>query len=53
MNQERWRQVEEIYHAALERAPSERSVFLDEACAGDTELCGSQIGGAELTSALK
>ena len=35
---ERWAQVERLYHAVLEREPSARAVFLDEACAGDDEL---------------
>lgn len=37
---ERWRQVEELYHAALERAPGDRLAFLQQACAGDPELRG-------------
>ncbi len=35
---ERWAQIEHLYHAALEREPSGRAVFLDEACAGDDDL---------------
>ncbi len=35
---ERWRQIEELYHAALELRLEEREAFLDEACAGDEEL---------------
>jgi Tol biopolymer transport system component/predicted Ser/Thr protein kinase len=38
MNAERFRQVEELYHSAREREPSERSAFLAEACQGDEEL---------------
>ena len=38
MNQDRWRQIERVCHAALARAPSERAGFLDEACAGDADL---------------
>ncbi len=38
MQAERWRQVEELYHAALEREPDEREAFLAEACAGDDAL---------------
>ncbi|MGH9847193.1 MAG: protein kinase domain-containing protein, partial [Blastocatellia bacterium] len=38
MPPERWQQIEELYHAALERAPDERGTFLDQACAGDEEL---------------
>ncbi len=35
---ERWRQVEELYHAALARAPAERGAYLDDACAGDDAM---------------
>ena len=38
MTPERWQQVERLYHAALERPPSERVAFLDEVCAGDADL---------------
>ena len=38
MNPERWQQLDEIFHAALERGPAERASFLDEACAGDEAL---------------
>jgi Tol biopolymer transport system component len=38
MNPERWRKVEEFFHAALERAPEARPAFLDGACGGDTDL---------------
>ena len=34
----RWRRVEQLLAAALERDPSERGAFLDAACAGDAEL---------------
>ena len=29
MKSERWRQVEELFHAALERTPEERQAFLE------------------------
>jgi len=35
---ERWRQLDEILGAALEREGSQRSAFLDDACAGDAGL---------------
>jgi serine/threonine protein kinase/dipeptidyl aminopeptidase/acylaminoacyl peptidase len=35
---ERWRQVQSLYHSVLERAPSERSAFLAQACEGNEEL---------------
>ncbi len=38
MQPERWRQVEEIYHAALEQEPAGRSAFLAEACHSDADL---------------
>lgn len=38
MNPERWRQIEDLYHAASERPPSERDAFLAEACGADAEL---------------
>jgi serine/threonine-protein kinase len=38
MTPERWQKIEEIFEGAAERAPRERSAFLDEMCAGDAEL---------------
>src|SRR5437879_5140499 len=38
MNPERFRHIEELYHAARKREPSQRSAFLAEACRGDEEL---------------
>ncbi len=38
MNPERWRQIEDLYHAALEREESERPAFLEQACGGDEAL---------------
>jgi hypothetical protein len=38
MDPERWRRVEELYHAAQTRAVHERAAFLAEACAGDDAL---------------
>ena len=38
MKPERWQQVDQIYHAALERDASQRATFLDQACVGDAEL---------------
>ena len=38
MQPERWRQVEAIYHAALEREPARRTAFLAEACRSDVDL---------------
>jgi serine/threonine-protein kinase len=38
MTPERWEQIGQIYHAALELAPAERSDFLIRVCAGDEAL---------------
>ena len=35
---DRWRQVEDFFHRALERSEPDRAAFLDEACAGDEAL---------------
>ena len=38
MDAERWRKIEQLYHAALEREARDRPAFLQQACAGDEEL---------------
>jgi serine/threonine-protein kinase len=38
MSPERWRQIERIFHLALDRPPHERAVFLDSQCHGDPSL---------------
>src|SRR5262245_6835611 len=38
MNNQRWQQVETLYHAALEREPDKRAAFLADACANDSGL---------------
>src|SRR5262245_41313126 len=38
MTPERWRHVDHLFHAALERDQAEREAFLDQACEGDEEL---------------
>ena len=38
MKPDRWREVDELFAAALERTPRDRAAFLDEACASDREL---------------
>jgi serine/threonine protein kinase/tetratricopeptide (TPR) repeat protein len=38
LDSERWKQVEELAGAALDRPPGEREAFLREACAGDEAL---------------
>lgn len=38
MNPERWRQIERIYHVALERPPRERETFVENEGHGDEGL---------------
>ena len=38
MTPERWKQIEDLYHAALEREPAARGAFLTESCGTDGEL---------------
>ena len=38
MPSERWQRLEQFYHSARERAPAERTAFLDDVCGGDTTL---------------
>ena len=38
MDPDRWRQVEELYHAALEKNPDTRAAFLQQACGADAAL---------------
>jgi Tol biopolymer transport system component len=38
MKSQRWRKIEELYHAAQARSANERGAFLTEACQGDAEL---------------
>jgi serine/threonine protein kinase/Tol biopolymer transport system component len=38
MTAERWRQIERLYHAALERSTEDRAAFLTEACGNDAAL---------------
>lgn len=35
---DRWRQIEDIFHEAINRDPSSRAAFLERACGSDTEL---------------
>jgi len=61
MNPDRWRQIEDLYHAASESPPSERAALLSEACGDDMELRrevesllaenGSRVGMADRASA--
>jgi hypothetical protein len=38
MDPKRWKRIDEIFHAALDREPSDRAVFLAEACQDDDLL---------------
>jgi serine/threonine protein kinase/tetratricopeptide (TPR) repeat protein len=38
MQAERWRRVEELYHAAMEQEEGQRAAFLERSCAGDRAL---------------
>ena len=38
MNPKRWKQIDNLFQAALERPPEERDAFLSQACAGDPRL---------------
>src|SRR5215471_1576946 len=38
MNAQRWQQVNDLFHSAVERAPEERAAFLDDVCRGDESL---------------
>src|SRR2546422_11686882 len=38
MKPERWQQLDELLHAALQHEPEERAAFLDEACVDDEAL---------------
>jgi serine/threonine protein kinase/Tol biopolymer transport system component len=38
MKPERWQQLDQLFHSALECEPAERAAFLDETCAGDAAI---------------
>src|SRR5262245_51863840 len=38
MNAERWKQVNDLFQSTVERAPEERTAFLDESCHGDEDI---------------
>src|SRR6266496_405842 len=38
MTPERWKQIDQIFHDALQREPSERAAFIAESCGGDEYL---------------
>src|SRR3990172_6645696 len=39
MSSDRWEKIQELYHAALELEPTQRSAFLKEACGDDETVC--------------
>src|SRR5215467_2154827 len=38
MKPQRWQQINDLFQSAVERAPEERTAFLEEACHGDEGL---------------
>ena len=38
MTSQRWQQIEQLYHSALGQEESQRTAFLQQACAGDEVL---------------
>jgi eukaryotic-like serine/threonine-protein kinase len=38
VDSERWRRLQDAFHGAMERDPSERAAYLDRVCAGDPDL---------------
>jgi eukaryotic-like serine/threonine-protein kinase len=55
MTPDRWKEIERIYHSALELEESQRVAFLEEACADDQALrheVESLLGSAESTVTL-
>jgi serine/threonine protein kinase/tetratricopeptide (TPR) repeat protein len=56
MEPERWRQIERLYHAALEQETSHRARYLEQSCAGDESLrqeVESLLAGGETQSFLE
>jgi len=44
MQAERWKQIEDLYRAALAQPPEERAAFLTAACTDDPQLRGEVHG---------
>jgi eukaryotic-like serine/threonine-protein kinase len=61
MDPERWRSIEQLYFAAVERTPAEQAAYLAEACGEDQELrqevesllCNGEQGASLERPALK
>jgi hypothetical protein len=45
MNPDRWKQIDHLFHAALECEPGQRAAFLEKACAGDNEVYERRFSG--------
>jgi TolB-like protein len=55
MDAQRWQQIEQLYHLALEQEAAERKAFLIDACQGDADLLWeveSLLGQSDSTAAL-
>src|ERR1051326_4091191 len=52
MTSERWRQIENLYEAALKQEPGNRNSFLAEACQGDQELLRQVVALLEHSGAI-
>jgi dienelactone hydrolase len=53
---DRWKRIEEIYHAVRERSPEDRAAYLQEACGDDADLhdqVASILAHAEVLSKLE
>jgi hypothetical protein len=44
MKAERWKQINDLFQSAVERAPKQRAAFLDEAQKGILSFCGVAPG---------
>ncbi|MDQ6759850.1 MAG: serine/threonine-protein kinase, partial [Acidobacteriota bacterium] len=56
MMERRWKQIEGLFESAMQRDPSERDSYLEEACGGDEELrreLKALLAGEDRTSFLK
>ena len=60
MTPERWAQIEELFHRAIECEPDERARLLEDSCGGDAELrreveallSGARSGGDQVRAAV-
>ncbi len=52
MNPERWKQIKQVCHSALELEPDQREVYLKEACAGDEPLLKEESDSGQLQNAV-